>query len=105
MEWEDKKYYLFGGTVLFIHLAYIALFFGIFLIDEKYLHKLNILVQFGVCIILIYRFFPLRKIDTLTRLDRSVIFYCATFLLMNVVAIEIYNTFLKNLQFPFIMGS
>jgi hypothetical protein len=98
MDLEDKKYYLFGGTVFLIHVAYVAIFFGVLYIDETYLHKLSILVQFIVCIILMYRFFPLRQINTLTRFDRSIIFYSATFLFMNVVAIEIYNTFLTPLR-------
>jgi hypothetical protein len=97
MEQIDHKLYFFRGTVILIHLAYVALFFGILYIDEKYIRNLSILVQFGVCLFLIYRFSPLRKITEITKLDRSIIFYCATFLLLNVVAIQIYNSFVTPL--------
>ena len=89
---------LFSGTILLIHIAYIAIFFGVVLIDESYLRQMSTLVQLGVCVFLIWRFFPLRQLRELTKLDRSIIFYCATFLLMNVVAIEVYKTFIEPLR-------
>jgi len=89
---------LFSGTTLLIHIAYIAIFFGVVLIDESYLRQMSTLVQLGVCLFLIWRFFPLRKLRELTKLDRSIIFYCATFLLLNVVAIEVYKTFIEPLR-------
>ena len=89
---------LFSGTTLLIHIAYIAIFFGVVLIDESYLRQMSTLVQLGVCLFLIWRFSPLRKLRELTKLDRSIIFYCATFLLLNVVAIEVYKTFIEPLR-------
>lgn len=97
MEQIDHKLYLFRGIVILIHLAYIALFFGILYIDEKYVRNLSTLVQFGVCLFLIYRFSPFKKVNEITKLDRSIIFYCATFLLLNVVAIQVYNSFVTPL--------
>jgi len=94
----DSSLLLFSGTVLFLHIGYIAIFFGVVLLDEGYLRRMSTLVQLGVCLFLIWRFFPLRRVDVLTKLDRSIIFYCATFLLMNVVAIEVYNSFIQPLR-------
>ena len=88
---------LFSGTVIFIHLAYIAIFLGVIILDEAYLRKLSAIVQLGVCLFLIWRFSPLRHVDVLTKLDRSIIFYCATFLLLNVVSIEVYKTVIQPL--------
>jgi hypothetical protein len=96
----DHKFLFFSGIIIFIHLAYLAIFFGIVIINEIYLKNLSTLVQFGVCLFLIFRFSPITKIDVLTKLDRSIIFYCATFLLLNVVLVEIYNSFWT----PFING-
>lgn len=94
MDSETRKLYLFQGSVFFIHLAYIAIFFGIVLINESYLRNFSTLIQFGVCLFIIYKCFPFNeKLEYFTRFDRSVIFYCATFLLMNVVAIEVYKSF------------
>ena len=90
---DHHKFLFFTGTTIFIHLAYLAIFFGVAFINEVYLKNLSTLVQLGVCLFLIYRFFPLKQIDVLTKLDRSIIFYCATFLLLNVVLVEIYNSF------------
>ena len=85
--------YLFSGIVILHHIVYIALFFGLVLVNESYLHQLNALVQFGVCVFLLWRFFPLRTTNEITRLDRSIIFYCATFLFMNVTAVEVYRIY------------
>jgi len=85
--------YLFGGTVLLLHIAYLAVFFGVVLMDVSYLRKLSTGVQLGVCLFLIWRFSPLRTMREITPLDRSIIFYCATFLFMNVTAVEAYKTF------------
>ena len=85
--------YLFSGTVLFLHIAYLAVFFGVVLLDVAYLRRLSTAVQFGVCLFLIWRFSPLRTMREITRLDRSIIFYCATFLFMNVTAVEAYKMF------------
>ena len=84
--------FLFSGTVLFLHVAYLAIFFGVVLMDVSYLRKLSTVVQVVVCLFLIWRFFPLRTMREITPLDRSIIFYCATFLFMNVTAVEAYKT-------------
>lgn len=90
---ETHKLYAFQGTVFLIHLAYLAIFFGIVIVNETYLRKFSILIQFIVCLFLIYKCFPYRKIEPFTKFDHSIIFYCATFLLMNVVAVEVYKSF------------
>ena len=89
----EYSHYLFSGTVLFLHIAYLAIFFGVVLFDVAHLRRLSTAVQFGVCLFLIWRFFPLRTMREITRLDRSIIFYCATFLFMNVTAVEAYKAF------------
>lgn len=97
-----ERAHIFSSIILFLHLAYLGIFFGIVILDESYLRGLSTLVQFGVCLFLIYRFFPLRQVDVLTKFDRTVIFYCATFLLLNVVLIEVYKSFVTPLAPLFI---
>lgn len=87
----DFKHNLFSISILLIHISYLAVFFGILYINQTYIQIFSTFIQFGVCIFLMIRFFPLRKTHELTKLDISIIFYCATFLLMNVVLVEIYN--------------
>ena len=92
----ETNLYLFRGAVLFIHLLYLAAFFGVVLIDERYVRNFSTVVQLGVCVFLIYRFFPYyRTTYALTALDVSVIFFCATFMLLNVVSVEVYSAFFK----------
>lgn len=84
---------IFSSIIVFMHVFYLAIFLGIRHIDEKYIKFLSTIIQLGVCIFLIVRFFPLHKIREITKLDVSIIFYCATFLLLNVVLVEISRIF------------
>ena len=84
---------IFTTTIIILHVMYFAFFLGIRYIDEKYVNILSTFIQFGVCVFLIVRFFPLHKTHEITKLDVSIIFYCATFLLMNVVLVEMSNLF------------
>jgi hypothetical protein len=86
---------LFSASILFIHAAYLAIFFGLVIFDEKYIRNFSILIQLGVCLFLIVRFFPHYKTHVLTSFDVTIIFYCATFLLLNVVATEVYVAFFQ----------
>jgi len=92
---KEYKLYVFTTLVILIHIAYLAVFFGIIALDEKYIRNFSTLIQLGVCMFLIYRFFPYRSVYVLTQLDISIIFYCATFLLLNVVATEVYVAFFQ----------
>jgi hypothetical protein len=87
----DFNSYVFNISIIFIHISYLAVFFGIVYVDERYIRYFSTFIQLFVCLFLIIRFFPLNKTQETTKLDVSIIFYCATFLLMNVVSIEIYN--------------
>ena len=99
--------WLFHGTIIFLHIAYLAIFFGVVFFDVAYLRILSTLVQVIVCLFLIWRFSPLRTVRKITPLDVSIIFYCATFLFMNVTAIEAYNTFvlpfISRYQLPIVL--
>lgn len=92
----ELKLSIFNYSVLFVHIAYLAIFFGIIYVNERYIRNFSTFIQFGVCIFLITRFSPFNKTHEITKLDVYIIFYCATFLLMNVVAIEMYNIIASN---------
>ena len=87
----EFKHLLFNVSIILIHIAYLALFFGILYIDESYIRAFSTFIQFVVCMFLVVRFSPWRKTYEVTKLDVSIIFYCATFLLMNVVFVEVYG--------------
>ena len=88
---HDFKLFIFNLSIIVLYISYLAVFLGIWYIDESYIRVFSTIVQLVVCIFLIVRFFPFSKIYEITKLDASIIFYCATFLLLNVVVVELYN--------------
>ena len=88
---DNIELHLFQGTLILMHLAYLAIFFGILYLNQTYLRIFSAFIQLGVCLFLIIRFSPFKKSHEITKLDVSIIFYCATFLLMNVVLVELYT--------------
>lgn len=91
---QNIQLLIFRITLMFITISYLAIFFGIAFLDKKYVEILNVITQLSVTMFLIIRFFPLRTTHELTKLDVSIIFYCATFLLLNVVLVQVYNLIL-----------
>lgn len=94
-----NKVSIFRFTIIFIHIAYLAAFFGISYINQIYVRYFSTFIQFAVVIFLMIRFSPFKKTYEITKLDVSIIFYCATFLLLNVVVTEIYESFFKQMKF------
>ena len=91
---QNIQLLIFRITLMFITISYLAIFFGIAFLDKKYVEILNVITQLSVTMFLVFRFFPLRTTHELTKLDVSIIFYCATFLLLNVVLVQVYNLIL-----------
>jgi hypothetical protein len=86
--------FIFTISVMFIHISYLAIFFGVAYLDKRYVEILNVFIQLSVTLFLIVRFFPLKSTHELTKLDVSIIFYCATFLFLNIVLVQLYNLIL-----------
>jgi len=97
MKSEEINHSIFKISILLTYIAYFLGFFGILYIDDSYIRAFSTFIQFSVCIFLMIRFFPLRKTYDVTKLDVSIIFYCATFLLINVVFIEVYTILPRNI--------
>ena len=87
---------LFMFSVVLVHILYLAIFFGIALINETYIRYLSTMIQTFVAIFLTIRFNPYNSDYRITDFDKQVIFYSATFLLLNVVATEVYVSFIQN---------
>ncbi len=93
---KEYKLFIFNTALIILYVLYLAVFFGIIAIDERYIRNFSTLIQLGVCVFLSYRFFPYRSTEIhLTSFDVSIIFYCATLLLINVVATEVYVAFFQ----------
>lgn len=89
-------YYIYG--IIFFHLAYVVIFIGLFQFNKEYLNILDISIQTFICIFLIIRFNPFRK-HVLRPSDGEIIFGSATFLLLNLSFVKLFNQqLLKNVE-------
>jgi len=86
---------IFMFSIFLVHILYLAVFLGVVYIDESYIRNLSTIIQTFVAIFLAIRFNPFNMNDRITDFDKQVIFYLATFLLLNVVATEVYVAFIE----------
>jgi hypothetical protein len=86
-------YYIYG--IIFFHVAYVLLFIGLFQFNREFLSILDISIQTFICIFLIIRFNPFRK-HILRPSDAQIIFGSATFLLLNLGFVKLFNKQLMN---------
>lgn len=80
-------------SLLFIHIGYLAVFFGVFTTVPTLVNYLNVGVQFFLCFFLMIRFHPFRETYNLKPADIMFIFGSAFILFTNLVLVEI-------VQFP-----
>jgi hypothetical protein len=86
-------YYIY--VIAFFHLAYVVVFIGLVELNEKYLNVLDILIQTFICFFLIIRFNPFRK-HVFRPSDAKIIFGSATFLLLNLGFVKLFNQIARN---------
>jgi len=73
---------IFFNTFIFISYFLIILsFFGLSNYAPKFLEGLDYYVRIYICLFLIWRFNPFRKIDTFTNLDRKIAFSAGLFII------------------------
>jgi hypothetical protein len=72
--------------------AYIVLFLGVVNFNPAYITDLKLLMQVVICVILIYRFNPLRTHE-LKKYDANIIFSSAIFLLVNTGIAEVFERY------------
>jgi len=82
-------HYVFDGAVLFLHVVYIAVIFGVVEAEPAYLKNVDFGVKVFMSLFLCWRFNPLRKIH-FTDFDRRVVFSAGIFLF----TVTIVNTYL-----------
>jgi|LauGreDrversion4_1035100.scaffolds.fasta_scaffold08486_2 hypothetical protein len=82
-------------SLLFIHIGYLAVFFGVFATLPTLVNYLNVAVQFFLCFFLMIRFHPFRETYNLKPMDIMFIFGSAFILFTNLVLVEI-------VQFPMV---
>jgi hypothetical protein len=75
-------------SLLFIHIGYLAVFFGIFATIPTFIKYLNFGIQFILCFFLMIRFHPFREKYHLKKIDIMFIFGSAVLLFTNLVLVE-----------------
>ena len=80
---------LYIGTLLVIHVMYLAVFLGIFTTVPKFVKYLNIGIQTFLCLFLMIRFHPFREKYALKSEDIMFIFGSAFILFTNLVLVEL----------------
>jgi hypothetical protein len=89
MKTKDWTIFIYSGSLLIIHLVYIAVFLGIFVTIPGYIRLLNRFIQVFLCFFLMFRFHPFRENYKLKTGDTMFIFGAAIILFTNIVLVEL----------------
>jgi hypothetical protein len=89
MKTEQFTISIYIGSLIIIHLVYIAVILGIFVTIPSYIRLLNIFIQVFLCVILMIRFHPFRENPKLHNGDTMFIFGAGFVLFTNVVLVEL----------------
>lgn len=94
MQKDGMKYYFVLGATIILHILYFLGFYGIVIINPKYIRLFSSLLQFGVAFILLWRFNPFWSYNQrLTIFDEYIIFSCAFFIVITIFTTELYSFF------------
>lgn len=85
-------------TIGITYISYIFIFLGVSYMLPKYLRLLTNMMHILICLILIYKFNPLRKTHILTEYDSNLIFFLAVFIIMSTGITEFAFAFIKSLK-------
>jgi len=99
VETAKKPAYLLTMGITYI--GYIFLFLGISYISPSYITTFGNFMHIFICLLLIYKFNPLRGKIQLSEYDSQLIFLSATFILVNIGLVEIANAFFNQLKGTF----
>ena len=90
MELSWSRAYIYG--ILLIHVVYVLLFIGIITTVPRFIETLNTGLQTVLCLVLIYRFNPMRTSFKLHDTDARFIFGSAMLLFTNVILVKLAHT-------------
>ena len=75
------------------HIVYFIAFFGIRLMEDSYIHLLNIFTQTFIVGFLLFRFHPFRKEFVVKPVDLNIVFGSAILLTTNLLFVEYAKLF------------
>ena len=99
VESAKKPAYLL--TIGITYVGYIILFLGVSYVSPGYIRTLGNFMHIMICLILIYKFNPLRGKIKLSEYDTQLIFLMSMFILVNVGLVELSDLFFNNLKKAF----
>jgi hypothetical protein len=85
-------------TVGITYIGYVFLFLGVSYISPGYIRAFGLVMQILICLMLIYKFNPLRGKIQLSDYDSQLIFLSSMFILINAGMIEVADAFFNNLK-------
>ena len=88
MKVDHVAIYVYMTSLFMIHIAYLAVFLGIFATIPSFIKYLNIGIQILLCSFLMVRFHPFRENYKLKPVDTMFIFGSAILLFTNLVLVE-----------------
>jgi hypothetical protein len=77
-----------------LYILYIITFLGLFYVNTAYIHWLSVIVHLGICVFLLWRFHPFKE-HVLRPFDSTIIFACASFLFVNIIATDIGVSYIQ----------
>lgn len=87
-------YFTIGVT----YLSYILIFLGVSYLMPQYIRTLSNIANLLICLILIYKFNPLREKYALTEFDSNLIFFTAFFIIMSTGLTEFTLSFFNSMR-------
>jgi hypothetical protein len=91
---NDYQEKFFDAIIVIIYILIFATFLGIFNNAPSYLNDINYYFRIYICLFLIWRFNPLRKIYIFTNLDRKIAFNSGVFILTTTIL----NKYISNIK-------
>jgi hypothetical protein len=85
-------------TIGITYISYIFIFLGISYVLPQYLRALTNFLHVAICLILIYKFNPLRSAPVLTEYDSNLIFFMAIFIIMSTGITEFAFSVMNSLK-------
>lgn len=85
-------------TVGVSYISYLLIFLGVSYLVPQYIRTLSNVAVLIICIVLIYKFNPLREKYVLTEFDNNLIFFTAFFIIMSTGLTEFTLSFFNNMR-------
>jgi hypothetical protein len=88
---NDFQEKMFNGFITLSYILIFVSFFGLSSSAPKYLDSLDYYVRIYICLFLLWRFNPFRKMDKFTDLDRKIAFSAGLFILTTTTLNQYLN--------------